>query len=78
MPEYVSLARAAEAAGLSSHNAILHYAKQDRIKGAIYREPSSPGAKGAWSIPLSKCEHGVNGPWIQHRKAAERRVCAHA
>ena len=78
MPEYVSLARAAEAAGLRKHhNAILYYTAQDRIKGAIYREPTSPGARGAWSITLSVCEHGVNSPWIKDKQHASRRICIH-
>ena len=78
MLEYVSLAAAAEAAGLRKHhNAMWHYTAQNRIKGAKYREPSSPGAKGAWLIPLSVCEHGVNGPWIKDKQHASRRVCIH-
>ena len=77
--EYVSLAAAAEAAGLRPHhNAMLHYAAQGRLKGAIYREPSSPKARGAWLIPLSVCEHGVNGPWIKDKQHSSRRVCTHA
>ena len=78
MSQYVSLARAAEAAGLRKHhNAMRYYAAQGRIKGAIYREPTSPKARGAWSIPLSVCEHGVDSPWIKDKQHASRRICIH-
>ena len=73
--EYTTVRVAALAAGYekSSTTQFRRLLAAGRVKGAF----RGPGVGGTWNIPLSRCQHGLMGPWIESRKNARRRICRH-